>query len=81
MREWIETTLLAAFPGAEVRVTDTTGGGDHFDVEVAAPQFSGKPMIAQHRAVYAALGEMVGYEIHALGLRTRALVGATTTTP
>lgn len=72
MRSWIEQTLQQAFPGAEVRVTDTTGGGDHFDAEVVAPQFAGVSMIEQHRMVYAALGERVGYEIHALGLKTRA---------
>jgi stress-induced morphogen len=70
----METTLVAAFPGADVRVTDTTGGQDHFDVEVIAPQFAGKTPIQQHRMVYAALGEQVGYEIHALGLKTRAKV-------
>lgn len=74
MRDWIEATLQAAFPGAQIRVTDTTGGGDHFDVEVLAPQFVGQSMIVQHRAVYAALGERVGYEIHALGLTTKPLV-------
>jgi stress-induced morphogen len=73
MRSWIEQTLLAAFPGAEVRVIDTTGGDDHFEAEVVAPQFVGKTMIQQHRMVYAALGEQVGYEIHALALKTRPL--------
>ena len=73
MQAWIEQTLQIAFPGARILVADTTGGGDHFDVEVVAPQFVGLSMIAQHRAVYAALGERVGYEIHALGLKTRAL--------
>jgi len=74
MQHWIETTLTAAFPGGDVRVTDTTGGQDHFEVEVIAPQFAGKTPIQQHRMVYAALGEQVGYEIHALGLKTRAKV-------
>lgn len=73
MGEWILTTLKAAFPGAEVSVTDTTGGGDHFEVQIAAAQFAGKAPLAQHRMVYAALGEQVGYEIHALALKTRVL--------
>lgn len=75
MQQWMEATLAQAFPGAQIVVTDTTGGGDHFEVDIAAPQFAGKSMIAQHRAVYAALGERVGYEIHALGLKTRPLAG------
>ena len=72
MHAFIEETLRQAFPDAQVRVIDTTGGGDHFDVEIVAAQFAGLSMIDQHRLVYEALGEKVGYEIHALGLRTRA---------
>ena len=73
MQAFIETTLRAAFPGAQLRVTDTTGGGDHFEVEIAAPQFAGNSMIQQHRLVYEALGDRVGVEIHALALKTRVL--------
>jgi stress-induced morphogen len=72
MQEFIEEALRRAFPDAMVRVLDTTGGGDHFDVEIVAPQFAGLSMIEQHRMVYDVLGDKVGYEIHALGLRTRA---------
>jgi len=31
---------------------------------------AGKSTLARHRMVYATLGEMMGNEIHALGLRT-----------
>ena len=72
VQEFIEQALQRAFPDARIRVTDTTGGGDHFDVEVVAPQFEGLSMIEQHRMVYDAIGDKVGYEIHALGLKTRA---------
>lgn len=73
LQAWIDATLQSAFPGAQIRVTDTTGGGDHFEVEISARQFAGLSMIDQHRAVYDALGEPVGYEIHALALKTRVL--------
>ncbi len=72
MHQFIEESLRQCFPDAMIRVLDTTGGGDHFDVEIVAPQFAGLSMIEQHRLVYDALGDKVGYEIHALGLRTRA---------
>lgn len=72
MHQFIEETLRQSFPDAMIRVLDTTGGGDHFDVEIVAPEFAGLSMIEQHRLVYDALGDKVGYEIHALGLRTRA---------
>ncbi len=76
MKAYIEETLRAAFPDAQLRVIDTTGGGDHFEVEVIATEFAGKRMIDQHRMVYDALGDKVGIEIHAVGLRTRAPVAS-----
>jgi stress-induced morphogen len=62
--------LLAAFPGAKVRVEDTTGTSDHFDAEVAAREFAGRSRIEQHQLVYRALGEAMKHEIHALALKT-----------
>ncbi len=72
MKAYIEATLRTAFPDAQLRVIDTTGGGDHFEIEVIAAEFAGRRMIDQHRMVYDALGDKVGIEIHAVGLRTRA---------
>lgn len=68
---YIEQTLQAAFPDAKLEIADTTGGGDHFSVDIVSARFAGMSMIEQHRLVYAALGERVGREIHALGLKTR----------
>lgn len=73
MQTYIEETLAAAFPDAKLQVRDTTGGGDHFHVDIASPRFAGMSMIEQHRLVYTELGERVGREIHALGLSTKAL--------
>jgi stress-induced morphogen len=69
---YIEQTLRAAFPESELVVYDTTGTDDHFEVELRSAAFAGKSRIAQHRMVYAALGEPVGGAIHALALRTSA---------
>jgi BolA family transcriptional regulator, general stress-responsive regulator len=35
-------------------------------------RFSGKPVRERHRMVYAALGELMGREIHALAIAARA---------
>ena len=51
---------------AEVRGPD----GVHFEARVVAPAFAGKPTLARHRMVYAALGDLMGGEIHALALQT-----------
>jgi len=46
-------------------------GRGHFNVEVVSDAFAGLNPIARHRAVYAALGEMMTTDIHALSIRAR----------
>lgn len=66
----IETMIKAAIPDADVRAVDTKGTGDHFDVVVVSEAFCGRPLVQQHRMVYAALGDSMRQAIHALALRT-----------
>ena len=66
----IETRIRAALPDARIAVSDTTGGGDHWAATVVTPAFKGKMLIDRHRMVYAALGELMRAEIHALALTT-----------
>jgi BolA family transcriptional regulator, general stress-responsive regulator len=47
-------------------------GGGHFRLTIVAPRFSGRPTRERHRMVYAALGELMGREIHALAINARA---------
>jgi stress-induced morphogen len=68
----LRSLLLASFPQAQVEVTDLTGTSDHFQALIVSPAFEGKTRIEQHRMVYAALGELMKGEIHALALTTRA---------
>lgn len=63
--------IMAALPGAAVVVHDPDGA--HLSAEVAAPQFAGLSRIAQHKLVYAALGDAMRAQVHALQLSTRAL--------
>jgi stress-induced morphogen len=65
----VRSRIEAALPGASVEVADTTGGGDHFEVSVAAAAFAGLGLVEQHRLVYGALGDLMP-RIHALSLRT-----------
>lgn len=48
------------------------GGGGHFRVEIVSAAFAGQPLLARHRRVYEALGEMMQTDIHALSLQARA---------
>jgi stress-induced morphogen len=71
--EDISGRIKAALPDAVVRVSDTTGGGDHFAATVVSGAFAGKGPVERHRLVYAALGEVIlgaGAPIHALALTT-----------
>lgn len=42
------------------------GGQGHFGVTIVSEAFTGKSPLARHRLVYAALGEMMTTDIHAL---------------
>jgi acid stress-induced BolA-like protein IbaG/YrbA len=66
----IKILIEAGLPGAKARVLGDDG--QHFEAEVVYDGFAGKAVIQQHRMVYAALGEKMGREIHALQLKTRA---------
>ena len=66
----IQKLIEAGLPGARVQVLGDDG--QHFEAEVVCAEFAGKMPVAQHRMVYAALGDKMGREIHALKLKTRA---------
>lgn len=66
----IEALIRAAFPDAEVEITDLAGDGDHYAARVVSAAFAGKSRVAQHQMVYRALGGRMGGELHALQLTT-----------
>jgi stress-induced morphogen len=68
--EAIRTRILAALPDAEVLVRDTTGTGDHYAATVVTPAFQGRMPVDRHRMIYAALGDAMQSDIHALALET-----------
>lgn len=47
-------------------------GRGHFRVRIVAAEFSGMPLIKRHQRVYAALGDLMRTDIHALALDARA---------
>lgn len=66
----IEAAIEAALPGAIVELTDLAGDDDHWAAKVTAPQFAGKSRVQQHKMVYAAFGDKMGGELHALQVTT-----------
>ena len=49
---------------------DVQGDGSHFDAVIVSTAFEGKRLIQRHQLVYAALGDRMKAEIHALSMRT-----------
>ena len=46
------------------------GDGQHFFATIVSASFEGKRPIARHQLVYAALGDRMREEIHALSMKT-----------
>lgn len=69
----LQVLLESAFPDAtELNVEDRTGSGDHFQVTVASPRFSGLSLLEQHRLVNEALSEPLrDGTIHELRIKTK----------
>ncbi len=78
----IERLLTEAFSPHEILVKDQShlhaghvgaqDGKGHFDVRIVAAEFSGKSRLERHRLIYAALGDMMESEIHALRIVAEA---------
>ncbi len=56
--------------GLECSVLEVEGDGRHFSALIVSPAFEGKSRVARHQLVYAALGDRMREEIHALSMRT-----------
>lgn len=63
VRSYIEKGLQCD----QVRVS---GDGQHFEALIVSEAFRGKSRVQRHQLVYAALGERMREEIHALSMRT-----------
>ncbi|MSP42107.1 MAG: BolA family transcriptional regulator [Alphaproteobacteria bacterium] len=66
----IERMIKEGLPGAEVRIEDLRGDGDHYAAFVKYAAFRGKTRVQQHQMVYAALQGHMGEALHALALQT-----------
>ena len=49
---------------------EVLGDGQHFQALVVSPAFAGKSRVQRHQLVYAALGDRMREEIHALSMQT-----------
>lgn len=49
---------------------DVDGDGQHFYATIVSAEFEGLPRVRRHQRVYAALGDRMREEIHALSMKT-----------
>ena len=78
----MRTLLEAALQPAALEIVDDShrhaghegarDGRGHFTVDVVSEAFAGLAPLARHRRVYAALGDMMQTDIHALSLKAQA---------
>ena len=68
----LESRLRAAFPDAEIVITDLAGDGDHYRARIVSSAFAGLPRVRQHQLVNRALADVLGGRLHALALETAA---------
>jgi len=78
----IRERLTAAFEPTSLNIIDDShkhaghaaaGGGGHFTVEITAAAFSGKTLLQRHRMVFAAMGDLMQTEVHALSVEAKSL--------
>ena len=80
MRSAIESRLRDLFPASHVEVIDEShlhtghagakSGGGHFRATIVSGRFEGLSRVRAQQLVYAAMGEWMGREIHALSIQT-----------
>jgi acid stress-induced BolA-like protein IbaG/YrbA len=65
--ESIKQSIAAGLACEHVEVA---GDGQHWEALVVSPAFEGLSRIKQHQLVYAALGDRMREEVHALSMQT-----------
>ena len=65
--EQVQSYIEKGMQGSKVSVL---GDGEHFEALIVSEAFRGKSRVQRHQLVYAALGERMRGEIHALSMRT-----------
>jgi acid stress-induced BolA-like protein IbaG/YrbA len=63
----IQDYIAAGLPCVHLEVE---GDGEHFFATIVSAEFDGLTRIRRHQRVYAALGERMRAEIHALSMKT-----------
>lgn len=81
----LEATIrdrLAALQPASIDLVDEShlhaghagarSGGRHYRLDIVSDHFAGRRTVERHRIIYAALGDLMQQDIHALSITARA---------
>ena len=68
--EEITNLIKKSLPDAIVTIEDLKGDGDHYSATIISKLFKDKSKIEQHKIVYDSLKGKMGYQLHALMLKT-----------
>ena len=73
LRQALEPTELEIVDEGHLHVghAGARDGRGHFRVRIVSARFNGHSSLARHRLVYAALGDLLDSDIHALALKTQ----------
>ncbi len=78
--QMITARLTEAFAPEKLELVDqseahaghaSAGGAGHFAVHIVSPAFAGKSLVQRHRMIYAAMGELMDTEVHALSIKAQ----------
>ena len=63
--------LKETFPDARMKLVDSTGTGDHWELHIASDAFKGMNKVKQHQAIYKPLRDLIdSNRVHALKITT-----------
>ncbi|CAG0978195.1 Acid stress protein IbaG [Burkholderiales bacterium] len=65
-----ESIRASLAEGLHCDVVEVRGDGHHFEALIVSREFDGLNRVRRHQLVYAALGDRMRQEIHALSMRT-----------
>lgn len=69
VEEELAARVQAAFPEAQLSLTDLTGSRDHWHLKIVCASFEGKNSLARQRSIYAAVGDLMQGPVHALTMQ------------
>lgn len=69
----LQPTLLEIFDDSQLHAghVGASDGRGHFRIEITAAGLAGLDTLAQHRKIYAALGDLMATDIHAVSIKIK----------